>query len=122
MSRQGRKKYTDDGLRFGGSLPWESSIIDFTGMSQSESWEVTPGLDTVQQVMAEVGAENTVLDIYFRQPFVLDEESGLRDAGAVLANFGNTTASLMDIVSGDFNPQRAPKRCNAPEASCPESP
>ncbi len=59
----------------------------------------------VQQVMAEVGAENTVLDIYFRQPFVLDEESGLRDAGAILANFGNTTASLMDIVSGEFNPQ-----------------
>ena len=104
----GAEECTDDGLRFGGSLPWESSMIDFTGMSQSESWEVTPGLDTVQQVMAEVGAENTVLDIYFRQPFVLDEESGLRDAGAVLANFGNTTASLMDIVSGDFNPQRAP--------------
>jgi len=96
---------TDNGLRFGGSLPWESSIIDFSGMTDSESWEVTPGLDTVQQVMAEVGAENTVLDIYFRQPFVLDEESGLRDAGAILANFGNTTASLMDIVSGEFNPQ-----------------
>lgn len=46
-----------------------------------------------------------MLDIYFRQPIVLDEESGLRDAGALLANFGNTTASLMDIVSGDFNPQ-----------------
>ncbi|GEK87078.1 glycoside hydrolase family 3 C-terminal domain-containing protein [Microbacterium aerolatum] len=96
---------TDNGLRFGGSLPWESSVIDFSGMSEAESWEVTPGLDTVQQVMAEVGAENTVLDIYFRQPFVLDEESGLRDAGAILANFGNTTASLMDIVSGEFNPQ-----------------
>ncbi|MGM7668271.1 glycoside hydrolase family 3 N-terminal domain-containing protein [Microbacterium sp. A93] len=96
---------TDSGLRFGGSLPWESSIIDFTGMAQSESWEVTPGLDSVQQVMAEVGAENTVLDIYFRQPFVLDEESGLRDAGAILANFGNTTAALMDVVSGEFNPQ-----------------
>jgi beta-glucosidase len=101
----GAEACTDDGLRFGGSLPWESSAIDFTSMSQAESWEVTPGLDTVKQVMTEVGAENTVLDVYFRQPFVMDEESGLRDAGAILANFGNTTASLMDIVSGDFNPQ-----------------
>lgn len=96
---------TDNGLRFGGSLPWESSVLDFSGMAQAESWEVTPALDTVQQVMSEVGAENTILDIYFRQPFVLDEESGLRDAGAVLANFGNTTSALMDVVSGEFNPQ-----------------
>lgn len=96
---------TDNGLRFGGSFPWETSILDFSGMADAESWEVTPSLDTVQQVMAEVGAENTVLDVYFRQPFVLDEASGLRDAGAILANFGNSTAALMDIVSGEFNPQ-----------------
>ena len=96
---------TDNGLRFGGSLPWETSILDFTGMEDADSWEVTPSLETVQQVMSEVGAENTVLDIYFRQPYVLDEASGLRDAGAILANFGNSTASLMDIVSGEFNPQ-----------------
>ena len=96
---------TDSGLRFGGSFPWESSIIDFTGMTDADSWEVTPSLDKVQQVMAEVGAENTVLDIYFRQPWVLDEASGLRDAGAILANFGNSTAALMDVVSGEFNPQ-----------------
>lgn len=96
---------TDNGLRFGGSFPWETSIIDFSGMADAESWEVTPSLDTVQQVMGEVGAENTVLDVYFRQPFVLDEASGLRDAGAILANFGNSTAALMDIVSGEFNPQ-----------------
>ena len=96
---------TDNGLRFGGSFPWETSIIDFSGMADAESWEVTPSLDTVQQVMGEVGAENTVLDVYFRQPFVLDEASGLRDAGAILANFGNSTAALIDIVSGEFNPQ-----------------
>lgn len=96
---------TDNGLRFGGSFPWESSILDFTGMADAESWEVTPSLDKVQQVMAEVGAENVVLDIYFRQPFVLDEASGLLNAGAILANFGNSTAALMDVVSGEFNPQ-----------------
>ena len=96
---------TDNRLNFGGSFPWESSIIDFTGMADAESWEVTPSLDKVQQVMAEVGAENTVLDVYFRQPFVLDEASGLREAGAILANFGNSTTALMDVVSGEFNPQ-----------------
>jgi len=96
---------TDNRLNFGGSFPWESSIIDFTGMEDADSWEVTPSLDEVNAVMAEVGAENTVLDIYFRQPFVLDEASGLRDAGAILANFGNSTSALMDVVSGEFNPQ-----------------
>ncbi|WP_298039876.1 glycoside hydrolase family 3 N-terminal domain-containing protein [uncultured Microbacterium sp.] len=101
----GAEKCTDTGLRFGGSFPWESSVIDFTGMSGADSWEVTPALDVVQKVMDEVGAENTILDIYFRQPFVLDEASGLRDAGAVMANFGNSTTALMDIVSGDFAPQ-----------------
>ncbi|WP_245862133.1 glycoside hydrolase family 3 protein [Georgenia soli] len=97
---------TDNGLRFGGSFPWESSILDLTGMeNEAQSWEVTPSLETIQAVMDEVGAENVVLDIYFRQPYVLDEASGLRDAGAILANFGNSTTALMDIVSGDFAPQ-----------------
>jgi beta-glucosidase len=97
---------TDNGLRFGGSFPWESSILDLTGMEEeAASWEVTPSLETIQAVMDEVGAENVVLDIYFRQPYVLDEASGLRDAGAILANFGNSTTALMDIVSGEFAPQ-----------------
>ncbi|WP_341360588.1 glycoside hydrolase family 3 N-terminal domain-containing protein [Georgenia sp. M64] len=102
----GGESCTDDGLRFGGSLPWESGILDLTGMEEeAASWTVTPSLETIQQVMAEVGAENVVLDIYFRQPYVLDEASGLLDAGAILANFGNTTTALMDVVSGDFAPQ-----------------
>ena len=29
-----------------------------------------------------------MLHVYFRQPFVLDEASGLRDAGAIVAGFG----------------------------------
>jgi len=102
----GETACTDNGLRFGGSFPWESSILDFTGMeNEADSWEVTPSLEAIQQVMDEVGAENVVLDIYFRQPYVLDEASGLRDAGAILANFGNSTTALMDIVSGEFAPQ-----------------
>ena len=96
---------TDNGLRFGGSLPWESSILDFSGMEQSQSWQVVPALSDIQQVMNEVGAENTILHVYFRQPFVLDEASGLRDAGAIVAGFGISDTALMDVLSGDFTPQ-----------------
>jgi beta-glucosidase len=97
---------TDDGLRFGGPFPWEAGILDFTGMSQSESWQVTPSLDTVRQVMTEVAdPTKVVLHIYFRQPFVLDEESGLRNAGAIVAGFGITDTALLDVLSGQFAPQ-----------------
>lgn len=102
----GAKECTDDGLRFGGSLPWESSILDFTGMSKAESWQVTPSLDTIQQVMKEVDdPSKVVLQVYFRQPFVLDEASGLRDAGAIVAGFGMSDEALMDVLSGKVSPQ-----------------
>ncbi|WP_152192807.1 glycoside hydrolase family 3 protein [Georgenia satyanarayanai] len=97
---------TDNGLRFGGSYPWESSILDFSGMEEAESWEVVPSLDTIQQVMAEVDdPSKVILHVYFRQPYVLDEESGLRDAGAVLAGFGMSDTALLDVLSGDYAPQ-----------------
>jgi len=97
---------TDNGLRFGGSLPWEASLLDFTGMSGSQSWQVTPPLDQIQQAMTEVGdARRVILHVYFRQPFVLDEASGLRDAGAIIAGFGIEEAALMDVLSGRFAPQ-----------------
>ncbi|MEE6294807.1 glycoside hydrolase family 3 protein [Georgenia wangjunii] len=97
---------TDNGLRFGGSYPWESSILDFTGMEAAESWEVVPSLDTIQQVMAEVDdPSKVILHVYFRQPYVLDEDSGLRDAGAILAGFGMSDTALMDVLTGDYAPQ-----------------
>ncbi|MCC2594164.1 glycoside hydrolase family 3 C-terminal domain-containing protein [Tessaracoccus sp. OS52] len=96
---------TDNRLGFGGALPWESNILDFTGMAESQSWKITPSLDEIQAVMDEVGAENTVLSVYFRQPYVLDEASGLQDAGAIVAGFGVTDAALWDVLSGNFAPQ-----------------
>lgn len=97
---------TDSGLRFGGSYPWESGILDFSGMETSESWQVVPSLSTIQQVMGEVGDPNKViLHVYFRQPFVLDDASGLRDAGAIVAGFGMSDTALMDVLSGEFAPQ-----------------
>ncbi|MGC5615856.1 glycoside hydrolase family 3 N-terminal domain-containing protein [Georgenia sp. Z1491] len=97
---------TDDGLRFGGAYPWESDTLDFTGMEAAESWEVTPSLETIQEVMAEVDdPSQVVLQVYFRQPYVLDEASGLRDAGAILAGFGVTDTALMDVLTGEHAPQ-----------------
>lgn len=102
----GAEQCTDDGLPFGGPLPWESSVLDFTGMERAQSWSVQPSLQTIQQVMAEVGDRSKIiLDVYFRQPFVLDEESGLRDAGAIIATFGITDAARLDVLTGRFPPE-----------------
>lgn len=102
----GAEKATDDGLPFGGPLPWESGVLDLTGMERAESWTVRPSLRTVQEVMAEVGdPTKVVLDVYFRQPFVLDEESGLREAGAVVATFGINDTARMDVLSGRSAPR-----------------
>ena len=56
--------------------------------------------------MNEVGAKkHDPLTIYFRHPYVLDEASGLKDAGAILAGFGVSDSALMDVVTGRFAPQ-----------------
>lgn len=91
---------------FGGSLPWEAGILDFTGMAAADSWEVKPSLATIQKVIEEIGdPKKVVLSVYFRQPYVLDEDSGLRDAGAILANFGVSDTALFDVLSGEVSPQ-----------------
>jgi beta-glucosidase len=94
----------DNGLMFGGSLPWEADNLSFTSMAASRSWAISPPLADIRAVMKEVGAPRTILCIYFRQPYVLDEESGLLKAGAILAGFGVSDSALMDVVSGRFNP------------------
>ena len=97
---------TDDGLMFSGSFSWESGVLDSTGMEAAESWQVTPSLATVQEVVREIGdPARVVLDVYFRQPFVLDEESGLHEAGAIVATFGITDRARMDVLSGRVAPR-----------------
>jgi beta-glucosidase len=73
-------------------------------MAASQSWQVTPLLAQIKAVMAEVGARNTVLVIYFRHPFVVDEESGMRNAGAMVAGFGVGDSALRDVLSGKVKP------------------
>jgi beta-glucosidase len=92
------------GLFFGGALPWEVDHLSFTTMATSESWQITPALADIQAVMREVGPGRTVLAIYFRQPYVLDDASGLKDAGAIVASFGVSDAALLDVLSGRSRP------------------
>jgi beta-glucosidase len=99
-------KCVDDmGMLFGGALPWEANNLSFTTMAASQSWQVSPSLADIQAVMKEVGADRTVLATYFRQPYVLDDASGLKNAGAMLATFGVSDAALLEVVSGKFKPQ-----------------
>jgi len=92
-------------LFFGGANPDELDLLAFSQMATAASWKVEPSLTDIQAVMSEVGAENTVLSINFRQPFVLDETSKLKNAGAILATFGVSDSNLMEVLSGSFAPQ-----------------
>ncbi len=90
--------------RFGGAIPDELNFLAFSDMAKSKSWKMTPSLGDIQKVMKTVGAEKTILAISFRQPYVIDEESGLLNAGAILATFGVNDVALLDILSGKFKP------------------
>lgn len=93
-----------NGLRFGGASPDELNFLSFSSMATSKSWKITPSMQDIQHVMKTVGPEKTILSIDFRQPYVFDSNSGLLNAGAILATFGVTDAAILDIISGKFNP------------------
>ena len=89
---------------FGGASPDELDKISFTEMANAKSWKVTPSLKDIQMVMNIVGAENTVISIDFRQPYVIDSESNILEAGGILATFGVSDEAIMDVVTGKFAP------------------
>ena len=99
------KTCLDNSLVFGGVFPWEADNLSFTAMAASQSWEIKPSLADIKAIMAEVGAKKTVLHIYFRQPFVIDADSGMRGAGAIVAGFGVSDTALLDVLSGKVKPQ-----------------
>jgi beta-glucosidase len=74
-------------------------------MAAAQSWQISPPLPEIQAVMREVGSSRTVLAIYFRNPYVLDDASGLKDAGAILATFGVSDRAILEVVSGRFKPR-----------------
>jgi beta-glucosidase len=93
------------GLVFGGAFPWEANNLSFTTMAASKSWRLSPSLADIQAVMKEIGADKVVLAINFRQPYVIDEASGLRQAGAIVAGFGVGNTALLDVLTGKHKPQ-----------------
>lgn len=97
---------TGPGTIFGGALPWEIGDISFTGMAAAKSRSMYPTLADIQAIMAEIGdPKKVVLSVYFRAPYVMDDASGLKNAGAILATFGVTDVAMMDVLSGKFKPQ-----------------
>jgi beta-glucosidase len=96
----------DTGLTFGGALPWENNMLSLTTIAQATSRTMTPSLADIKAVMAEIGdARKVVLSVYFRAPYVLDDASGAKNAGAIVATFGVSDSALMDVLSGQFKPQ-----------------
>ncbi len=93
----------------GGFLPVpdveELDLIAFSDMEKSSSWVVRPSLKDIEGVMSEIRADRTILVIRLRQPFVLDEDCRLRDAGAILATFGASDSALMDVLTGKCQPE-----------------
>lgn len=90
--------------RFGGAAPEELNFLAFSDMAKANSWEITPSLEDIQTVMNKIGVEKTILSIDFRQPYVLDENCGFLNAGAIFATFGVSDAAVMDIITGKFIP------------------
>ena len=74
--------------------------------------------------MQTVGPEKTILSIDFRQPYVLDEDSGILNAGVILATFGVSDAAVLDILTGKFKPSgKMPYAlANKPEAIIKQAP
>jgi beta-glucosidase len=90
--------------RFGGADSTELNFLSFSEMAKAKSWKISPSLEDIKTVMETIGNEKTILSIDFRQPYVLDEASGILNAAGILATFGVSDAAVMDIIMGKFNP------------------
>ena len=89
---------------FGGASEDELNFLSFSDMAKAKSWKITPSLEEIKAIMSKVGEEKTILAIDFRQPYVIDEASGLLNAGAIMATFGVQDKALLDVISGKHNP------------------
>jgi beta-glucosidase len=96
----------DSGLIFGGAFPWESNLLALSDIAKAQSWTMTPSLSDIQTAMREAGDPGkVVVSVYFRNPYVLDDASGVKSAGALIATFGVSDQAQLDIISGKAKPQ-----------------
>jgi beta-glucosidase len=95
----------DDRLIFGGPAPYEADFLSFSKLAEATTWQISPSLADIKATIQKVGANKTIISVYFRQPYVLDEESQLKTAGALLAEFGISDAAFMDVITGQTAPQ-----------------
>ena len=96
----------DSGLIFGGAFPWESSLLALSDIANAQSWTMTPSLAEIQAAMREAGDPGkVVISIYFRNPYVLDDASGVKAAGALIATFGVSDDAQLDVISGKAKPK-----------------
>jgi beta-glucosidase len=96
----------DSGLIFGGASPWEGNMLALSDIAKAGSWTMTPSLADIQAAMREAGDPGkVVISIYFRNPYVLDDASGVKAAGALIATFGVSDGAQLDIISGKAKPQ-----------------
>lgn len=95
----------DSRLVFGGSFPWEAGELSLSAMAASQSWVMYPSLEDIQGIMREIGdPRRVIVSIYFRNPYAIDAESGMREAGALLGTFGVSDEALIDVVTGKSAP------------------
>ena len=95
----------DDMMIFGGSFPWEVNNLSLSAIASSQSWQMTPSLADIQAVMSEIGdPSRVIISIEFRNPYVLDEESGILESGAILATFGVSDEAQLDVITGKVAP------------------
>ncbi|MFZ1742991.1 MAG: glycoside hydrolase family 3 N-terminal domain-containing protein [Pontixanthobacter sp.] len=96
----------DGMLIFGGSYPWEVNMLALSDIANARSWQMTPSLAEIQAAMREIGDPGrVVISIYFRNPYVLDDESGVKQAGALIATFGVSDAAQLDVITGKASPR-----------------
>ena len=96
----------DSGLIFGGAFPWESNLLALSDIAEAQSWAMTPSLVEIQSAMRESGdGSKVVISIYFRNPYILDDASGVKSAGALIATFGASDRAQLDIISGKAKPR-----------------
>jgi beta-glucosidase len=102
----GQAECLDNNLIFGGPFPWEVNALALSDIAKAQSWAMTPSLADIQAAVREVGDPKKVaVSIYFRSPFVLDDASGVKAAGALLATFGVSDAAQLDVIAGRHPPR-----------------